>query len=863
MLFAVACGAVSKPPDPNRRLDVKMSGSLFEAPNGYKFAALPEPGSSVVRIDVRYPVGSADDPPGKEGLAHLVEHLLFEGVFTRDGKETTVGAELGRLALASNAATYRDHTSYETLTTRADLENVLELEVARMLVGCRGLTEEILAREREVVINELRQNAGVSGPDTARKLDEQAYPDGHPYRRVDTIESVSKLQLADVCAFIAGPYHKGKAFVIASGDVDGPALQAAVAPYFGALEPRDLAPRAPLSVAPPNPGSVTISADVDAPTLVVLFPLPPQASTEYRLLEMSMTAVADRLGSFALTYGWGATADATIMGGVHAPVLAVSIEVKGNAITSEMRDAVERATEHAARTVYRPGDDQHSPNWKHIWNNRAESLLARWDSLGGRNALLGDFLQFDRDEKFLIGRIAELTQATPAEAHGVAEKYLTTRRARFVLLTPSGQPGSTSSLTYSGGAGSHPTRVDGRLADTALVMPKSSGAIVAERYQLKNGLSVVLWPDANSPITSARLVVDSGRAHEPKGREGVAFLVGATDVRLDHLVFDDRELSTGIDQLIYRIGIELRNPGYELTDEVKGVMAARMKTARYRDRAKYELALARALYGASHPYARPAMTDSSLAGLGHDAITGWGRDHLVGNNATLVLAGKFDAELVKKHIAFHLDFVEDGDDSAELTTEPATSPGPISGVASSPQLTVELHAAFVRGAGYDALHHFRVVLAQVLNAQLATLRGTNALTYGFAASYEARAAGGLWMIGGEADASRAREASVALATVLADMRRDPEAYRAAFVLGRKAALEGLLVGATSAAGVADRLALQARFDLGDHYFRELATKIAGLTLADFHKFVVRELDPATMVLGVYGNAGPVGAAIER
>src|SRR5438067_325428 len=73
LLFAIACGAVTRPPDPSRRLEVHTAGSVFESDRGYRFAVLPEPNASVVRLDVRYPVGSANDPPGKEGLAHLVE----------------------------------------------------------------------------------------------------------------------------------------------------------------------------------------------------------------------------------------------------------------------------------------------------------------------------------------------------------------------------------------------------------------------------------------------------------------------------------------------------------------------------------------------------------------------------------------------------------------------------------------------------------------------------------------------------------------------------------------------------------------------------------------------------------------------
>src|SRR5262245_44270125 len=197
-----ACGAVLKPPEPDRRLNVHVTGTMFEADTGFRFAALPEPGANVIRIDVRYPVGWADDPPGKEGLAHLVEHLLFDVETVRDGKKTSITAELGRLALSWNAFTEPDHTTYQVVALPGALDELVRLEVDRLAVGCAGLTPAIVAREREVVINEMRQRQGASGAETQRAIHEAIFPAGHPYRAVSSVETVSKLELKDACDFI-------------------------------------------------------------------------------------------------------------------------------------------------------------------------------------------------------------------------------------------------------------------------------------------------------------------------------------------------------------------------------------------------------------------------------------------------------------------------------------------------------------------------------------------------------------------------------------------------------------------------------------------------------------------------------------
>jgi zinc protease len=331
MMVAVVvagCGAVQKPPEPSRRLDLHMVGEMFDSDRGYRFAVLPEPGAKVVRLDVRYPVGAADDPPGKEGLAHLVEHLLFDVEFARGEQHTSIGAELGRLALSWNAETRLDSTTYWVLAPPKALDELLALEVDRLAVGCAGLTPEIVAREREVVINELRQNQGTSGADTQRKIHEAVFPVGHPYRPVDSIDTVAKLELADVCQFMKTAYHRGRGLVIASGAVYASAVRAAAAKSFARLGKRDLSPKAIPPLVTAVPGTQRLKVDIEEPMLVVTWPLPRMASKEYRLLELAWDAIGPRLAGSAFEFGWGHTSDTWIIGGPYAPVLAVSVTLQ-------------------------------------------------------------------------------------------------------------------------------------------------------------------------------------------------------------------------------------------------------------------------------------------------------------------------------------------------------------------------------------------------------------------------------------------------------------------------------------------------------------------------------------------------------
>ena len=308
VVLVAACGTLIRPPDPDRRLAVHTQGTSFDSNRGYRFVVLPEPDANIIRLDVRYPVGSIDDPVGKEGLAHLVEHLLTEVEVTRDGVKTSLDAEISTASLYFNANTTLEATTYEARALPESLDALIHIEADRITIGCAGIPRELFEREREVVRNELRQRSGGGGSELRRALYEAVYPPGHPYRRIDSPETVAALTYEDVCAFIVGPYHRGTPIIAISGDVTEAAVQKAVSDHFDHVPARMAA--AP-HVVPPAPvlgGSVKLHGTVDEPTMIATWPLPPMASTDYRLLEIAAPRIAGSLEDYAFLFKWGHSA---------------------------------------------------------------------------------------------------------------------------------------------------------------------------------------------------------------------------------------------------------------------------------------------------------------------------------------------------------------------------------------------------------------------------------------------------------------------------------------------------------------------------------------------------------------------------
>ncbi|HUS32331.1 MAG TPA: insulinase family protein, partial [Kofleriaceae bacterium] len=757
-----------------------------------------------------------------------------------------------------NAETGADFTTYQTVGTSEHLSELLALEVNRIAIGCNGLTPEIFAREREVVVNEMRTRQGATGASIQRVIAEAIFPAGHPYRRVDSADTVAKLELKDACDFIAANYQRGKAVVVVSGDVDEGRLQKAAASQFGRLKKRIPAIRGAVAAVTPTSGKVRLKADVDEPMLIATWPLPAMDTKDYRMVEMAAEWIDSELEQFAFIYEWGHSSFTTVLGGPRAPILAVGIELNSTGDADEAIDSVEKSVRFSLEML---GSEKESERWQSHWRGRAETLLATWESLSARNALFADILSYDHDDGYLIGRVAEVQKSSPGSVRSVAKPWLST--AKYLVIEPTGTVQSTSASTFAGGAEEIAVAVDGTLADNPLPKPPVRPLLSADRYTLDNGLEVILWPYGSTPLVRARLVVDSGSAHDPAGKEGIAELVGAGEVYPDSLVFSTRDLSIFVDDVVARTVAELRLPGYGLSDEAKKYIKARLSAPRAEERREYERKMLVEVYGDGHPYARSPMSPKSIDKLHHDLVNDWARSHLVPKNSTLIVAGQFDPELVKKHIAYDVGHVSGGKDSDDIFVAHTKSiaEGFVMGEATKPSPTVELDVMWQTVNGLDKDHAKRLVLEQLLDDELAVLRSKHAITYGFYASYEPRKAGGLWRVSGEADASRADAATKILLDVLDQMRSDPEAIRAAFVRAREKTLQALLATTADTAVVVNRLATIARFDKPDDFYHRLPEKVAELTLADFHHFLVSELPSDGQVFGAFGQGNAVARAV--
>ncbi len=217
--------------------------------NGLAVVVAPLPGVPVVTVDVTYDVGSRVEEPGRTGLAHLFEHLMFEG------SERVPKGEHARLVTSAggvfNGTTTEERTNYFATLPAEALELGLFLEADRM--RALDLTQENLDRQREAVKEEKRlridnQPYGLSFQE-ADSLAYESFAYRHPV--IGSMEDLDAASLADARDFHRRHYSPANALLCVTGDVEPAAALQAVREQFGELPARERP--APVEVVEPPP----------------------------------------------------------------------------------------------------------------------------------------------------------------------------------------------------------------------------------------------------------------------------------------------------------------------------------------------------------------------------------------------------------------------------------------------------------------------------------------------------------------------------------------------------------------------------------------------------------------------------------
>ncbi|MCB1546266.1 MAG: insulinase family protein [Hyphomicrobiaceae bacterium] len=233
--------------------DSQTRATHFKLGNGMEVVVVPDHRAPVVTHMVWYRVGAADEPPGRSGIAHFLEHLMFKSTEKLAmGEFSRIVARLGG---QDNAFTGQDATAYFQRISKAQLRRVMEMEADRM-VNLRLGEKEVLT-ERDVILEERRSRVE-NNPSAL--LDEQmsaALYLNHPYRIpvIGWANEMAKLSRDDALTFYKRFYAPNNAILVVSGDVTAEEVRRLAEEIYGKLKPvpsitARVRPQEPVHLAP-------------------------------------------------------------------------------------------------------------------------------------------------------------------------------------------------------------------------------------------------------------------------------------------------------------------------------------------------------------------------------------------------------------------------------------------------------------------------------------------------------------------------------------------------------------------------------------------------------------------------------------
>jgi zinc protease len=277
--------------------------ATFTLGNGLQVLVIPDHRTPVVTQMIWYKVGSADETPGKSGVAHFLEHLMFKGTSKHPAGEFS--QTVLRIGGNENAFTSTDYTGYFQRVPREQLAKMMEFEADRM-TGLILKDENVLP-ERDVVLEEFNMRVA-NNPDA--RLTEQmmaALYLNHPYGRpvIGWRQEIEKLDREDALAFYKRFYAPNNATLVIAGDVDAKEVRPIAERTFGQVAPQPAIPvkrTRPQEPTPAAPRTVTLSdARVEQPS-VRRYYLVPSAATAAAGESPALDVLAQLMGSGSNSY---------------------------------------------------------------------------------------------------------------------------------------------------------------------------------------------------------------------------------------------------------------------------------------------------------------------------------------------------------------------------------------------------------------------------------------------------------------------------------------------------------------------------------------------------------------------------------
>ena len=413
----------------------------FRLDNGLKLIVREDHRAPVVVSQLWYKVGSSYETPGKTGLSHALEHMMFKGsAKLGPGESSRVLRELGA---EENAFTSDDYTAYYQVLASDRLSVAFELEADRL--ASLRLPPEEFKREIEVIKEERRLRTEDNPSAKAyERFQALAFPaSGYHTPTIGWMADLERMTVEELRAWYETWYVPNNATLVVVGDVVPSEVHALAQRYFGSIAQRPV-PQAqiPLELSTPGQRLLTLHLPTQLPSLMMGFNVPGLATSKAPREVHALRLIGALLdGGYSarlpsrlergeeLVSGAGSSYDAYTRGD-SLFVLSATPNVQKGKTLAEVEAGLWRQLEDLKTTP---------PSAEELARVRAQviaGLVYERDSITSQATTIGQLETVGLSWQLMDGELAELSAVTPSDIQQAARTYFTRDRLSVAHILP-------------------------------------------------------------------------------------------------------------------------------------------------------------------------------------------------------------------------------------------------------------------------------------------------------------------------------------------------------------------------------------------------------------------------------------------
>ncbi|MBD2244301.1 pitrilysin family protein [Nostoc sp. FACHB-888] len=755
----------------------------------------------VVTVQVWYKVGSRNEEPGVNGIAHQLEHMMFKGTKNRP---IQFGRLFSALGSDSNAFTSYDQTAYYGTVERNKLKALLMLEADRMQNS--QIEPEQLASEKRVVISELQGYENSPEYRLNRAVMQAVFPN-HAYGLPvgGTKADVEKFEVEQVQKYYRNFYSPDNAVLVIVGDFQTANTLEIVKEVFGKLPKRQegegrwqdsaalASPRASADGKRQEAGIISSSSPIvlrepgAGRLLQAVYPLPdinqPDVPAldvmDYILTEGRNSRLYQALVESGLASELTASVTSLRESGWYEMLITADSKQDLKKIDSVLSSAIANVAKKGV-TLEEVERAKTQLTADVILSNR--DITSQGMQLGNDETTAGDYRYTDR-------YLAAVRLVKPADVVAVINKYLTkeTRTVGFFEPTQKriaeiGDKPDSAQTTES-----FSTVAPMLLSEVVKYLPPVDLAtdaiaqVLPQQFKFTNGLRLLLLPDHSTPTVTLSGHIQAGKEFDLDEQAGLAAFVAknllngtkSKDVLTIAKVLAERGAS--LDFEAYREGVRIEGDSLAkdlpilleiLADVVKNSTFPVKELELYRQQALTDVQLeldepsevarrifVQSIYPKKHPL-HTFPTEESLQKIQRQDVIDFKTKHYRPDTTVLALVGDFDLDIVRSLIQNQFGNWEVSGQAPTLKYP--TVPMPEKIVSVNPVLSGKAQAVTYMGYTtinrYDPRFHAALVLNQILGGDTlssrlgAEVRDRQGLTYGIYSTFQAGKNAGTFLI---------------------------------------------------------------------------------------------------------------------